>query len=291
MGLHRFSLLFTAVALCCFLFSGVDRSHAAEAPLKGEYVLGVFPFLPAANLEGIFAPIAAELSKALGKPVRLRLTSSYGAFITALQDQAFDIIHVHPFDYIRFARQKGYYPQVARAEDLFAQFSVKSGSAINRISDLKGKQVGTPPSTGAVTYLALDELHKAGLVPGKNLTIRNFSNHLACLQQLQIGNVDSCATSASTLKTFESQFGLPMKRIGHSISIPHTMFAVHSRIPVTERETIRATLLSSTLSQVDPKLRQLFIESGNASTGRYFKAVSDKDYDPARKILKRLGTQ
>ena len=282
-------LLIVVCSLCFLLCAGTGSSRAAEMA-QNEYVLGVFPFLPTANLEGIFAPIAAELSKALGKPVRLRLTGSYDSFITALQQQSFDIIHVHPFDYIQFARQNGYHPLVARSEDLFAQFSVKNGSAISSISALKGKRLGTPPATGAVTYLALDALHKEGLTPGKNLTVRNFANHLACLQQLQIGNVDSCATSASTLKTFESQFGLPLKRIGHSISIPHTMFAAHNRIPASERETIKSTLLSSSLSKVDPHLRQLFIESGNAATGRYFKPVSDRDYEPARKILKRLGS-
>ncbi|MDK9717542.1 MAG: phosphate/phosphite/phosphonate ABC transporter substrate-binding protein, partial [Trichlorobacter sp.] len=238
------SMLLLAVCLFCFLLLGSGLSHAAE-PAKNEYVLGVFPFLPSANLEGIFAPIAAEMSKALGKPVRLRLTSSYGTFVQALQGQTFDIVHIHPFDYLQFGRQRGYHPLVARSEDLFALFSVKNGSPIAKLSDLKGKSLGTPPATGAVTYLALDAVHRAGLTPGKDLAVRNFPNHLACLQQLQIGSVDSCATSSGTLKTFESQFGLPLKRIGHSISIPHTLFAAHSRIPAADREIIKKTLLTS----------------------------------------------
>ena len=276
----RSTLLLAACLLCLQLLLGGGLSHAAE-PTKNEYVLGVFPFLPAANLEGIFAPIAAELSKALGKPVRLRLTSSYDTFVQALQDQTFDIVHIHPFDYVQFGRHKGYHPLVARSEDLFALFSVKNGSPIAKLSDLKGKRLGTPPVTGAVTYLALDAVHKAGLTPGRDLTVRNFPNHLACLQQLQIGSIDSCATSSGTSKTFESQFGLPLKRIGHSISIPHTLFAAHSRIPASDREIIKKTLLSSTLAKVDPHLRQLFIETGNATTGTYFKAVNDRDYESA----------
>lgn len=288
MILRRFPFLLAACLLCSLLVLDKGTAFATESS-KNEYVLGVFPFLPAANLEGIFAPIAAELSKALGKPVRLRLTSTYDTFITALRDQNFDIVHVHPFDYIQFARQNGYHPLVARSEDLFALFSVKSKSPITKLRDLKGKRVGTPPATGAVTYLALDALQKAGLTPEKNLAVRNFPNHLACLQQLQIGSIDSCATSSGTLKTFESQFGIPLKRIGHSITIPHTMFAAHSRIPPHDREIIRATLLASSLSQVDPHLRDLFIETGNATTGRYFKSVTDRDYEPARRILKRLG--
>ena len=286
---HRTVLQLIACLFCFQLLLGSGHAYAAGVA-KQEYVLGVFPFLPSANLEGIFAPIAAELSKALGKPVRLRLTSSYGSFVQALQDQTFDIVHIHPFDYVQFGRQKGYHPLVARSEDLYALFSVKYGSSVTKLSDLKGKRLGTPPATGVVTYLALDAMHKAGLAPGKDLMVRNFPNHLACLQQLQIGAVDSCATSSGTSKTFESQFGLPLKRIGHSITIPHTLFAAHSRIPAADREIIKKTLLASTLAKVDPQLRQLFIETGNAGTGSYFKSVSDKDYESARRILKRLGT-
>lgn len=290
MILRRISFMI-ATCLLCSLFAVVKSPCLAAEHQKNEYVLGVFPFLPAANLEGIFAPIAAELSKALGKPVRLRLTSTYDGFISALKDQSFDIIHVHPFDYVKFGRSKGYHPLVARSEDLFALFSVKTNAPFTKLADLKGKRLGTPPATGAVTYLALDAVYKAGLTPGKDLTVQHFPNHLACLQQLQIGTVDSCATSSGTLKTFESQFGLSVKRIGQSISIPHTQFAAHNRIPVADRVIIKKTLLSSTLSQVDPQLRQLFIETVNPDADNYFKEVSDKDYESTRRILKQLGSR
>ncbi len=279
---------FIAVILLSAIMLLPVASPASPQPSK-EYIMGIFPFLPVANLEGIFAPISAELSTALGKPVKLRLTGTYDSFISTLKEDNFDIIHIHPFDYVKFGRPMGYQPLVARSEDLFAQFSVKNGSRIAKINDLKGKRVGTPPATGAVTYLALDALYKAGITPTKDVSIKNFPNHLACVQQLQIGNVDACATSASTLKIFEAQFGLKFKRIGTSITIPHTMFAVHPRVPAKDREIIRNTLLATTLATVNPRLRELFIESGSTTTGRYFKPVSDKDYDPARKILTRLG--
>ena len=288
MSLYRSSFWCAVCLFCSLLMMNTGTTIAAE-PAKQELILGVFPFLPVSNLESIFAPVAAEISDDLDRPVKLRLTSTYDAFITTVQDEGFDIVHIHPFDYVRYGRPNGYIPLVARSEKLFAQFSVKKGSAIAKISSLKGKRIGTPPRTGAVTYLALDALQKAGLSPEKDLKITNFPNHFSCLQQLQIGNIDACATSSSTLKTFESQFGLQFKRIGQSISISHTLFAAHKRIPLKEREQIRASLLGTPLEQVDPKLRQLFIESANTTTGNYFKAVTDRDYNPARQILKRLG--
>lgn len=268
---------------------GISMPSYAVAPVGNGYVMGVFPFLPAANLEGIFAPISAEVSEAINRPVKLRLSLTYDAFINALRDETFDIVHMHPFDYVRYGRAHGYIPLVARSEELYAVFSVKSGSKTSKISELRGLRVGTPPETGAITYLALDALRKSGLTASKDVTVTSYPNHFACLQQLQIGSVDACATSLPTLRTFESQFGLKFKRVGTSLTMPHTMFAVHKRVPASDREQIRTVLLGSTLSKVDPHLRELFIASSDTQTGNYFRAVTDSDYEQARRILKRLG--
>lgn len=276
--------LFAWIALGFHL--GGAGSAAAAAPQ--EYTLAVFPFLPTSNLEGIFAPLAAELSTALGKPVRFRVAPTYDAFTVALKEKTYDIVHIHPFDYVQFGQASGYRPLVARTEGLYAEFSVKAGSPIRQVRDLRGKRLGTPPHSGAVTYMARATLAQAGIRPG-DLTVRHFSNHLACLQQLQIGSVDACVTSAPAVRVFESQLGVKLQRIGRSQTIPHVLFAVHRRVPLADCQKIRDALLSSTLSSVDPKLRALFIEPDSSTPGRYFKPVSDQDYEPARQILKQLA--
>ncbi len=276
------------LCLSILLFSVCPSGACAAEPENEGYVLGVFPFLPCSNLEGVFAPIASELARAINKPVRFRLTASYDSFISALKEERFDIIHVHPFDYVKYAQSNEYIPIVARAEPLYAQFSSKAGSPVRQIKGLKGKQLGTPPNTGAVTYLAKAALFKAGLVPGKDVLLKNFPNHLACLQNLQIGTVDACATSASTLKTFESQLNIKLQRIGTSITVPHSLFAVHKRVPAADTEKIKKTLLTSSFSQIPPKLRALFIESASATSGQYFKVVDDREYNSVRQIIRQI---
>ena len=273
--------------LCCLQVGAATAAATTTAASPGEYTLAVFPFLPTSNLEGIFAPIAAELSHDVGKPVRFRVTPTYDAFIAALNEKKFDIVHIHPFDYVQFGQAIGYQPLVARTEGLNAEFSVKDGSPLKRLSDLRGKQVGTPPSTGSVTYLARVALLQAGIRPDE-VTIRHFPNHLACLQQLQIGSVDACATSAPAARVFEAQLGLKLQHIGRSQTITHALFAVHKRVPAADRERIKNSLMTTKLETMDPKLRALFIEPGSATPGRYFRPVSDRDYEQARRILKKL---
>jgi len=284
MRLSVYSRSLTTMLTAVVLLAGMPA--LATSPPR-EYTLAVFPFLPTSNLEGIFAPIAAELSRALGKPVRFRVTPTYDAYIAALKEKKFDIVHIHPFDYVQFGQSIGYQPLVARTEGLSAEFSAKTGSGIRSIANLRGKQLGTPPSTGSVTYLARSALQQAGIRP-QEITIRHFPNHLACLQQLQIGSVDACATSAPAARVFEAQMGIRLQRIGSSKMITHALFAVHKRVPSADQERIKATLLASKLDTMDPTLRALFIEPGSATPGRYFKPVTDRDYDPARRILKQL---
>lgn len=255
-------LLFIVV---CVILLHTSRSAIADVTNK-TYIFGVFPFLPVIALEDAFAPVAAEISSDIRHPVRLNLTSSYSVFIADLQRQAFDIVYMHPFDYVRYGHANGYIPLVARTEGLYAIFTVKRGSRIRKISDLKGKRLGTPPATGAVTYLALHALHHAGISLAKDVKLKYFHNHFSCLQQMQIGNIDSCVTSPLTLKAFESQFGLRVVRIGQSIKIPAGMFAVHNRVPKHEQERIKASLTDSSEQ-----------------------AVNDKDYEQVRTILKELG--
>lgn len=266
----------------------VAAGPLAPAGVSHEYVMGVFPFLPPSNLEAIFAPISAELSQAVGKPIRMRMTHSFDLFTNAIAEQKYDIVQMQPFDYLRVGKRSGYIPLVTRSERLYATFSVKSGSPVQGLRDLRGRVVGLPPETAAVSSLAVATLKSEGLRNERDYTLRYFPNHLACLQQLMIGTVASCATSAPAVRLFEAQYGITLNHIGKSYSIPHTMFAVHKRLPAADRAKIKAQLLATTLAGVDPKLRSLFIERDTNDPRSYFIPVTDRDYDVARQILKQL---
>jgi phosphonate transport system substrate-binding protein len=50
----------------------------AQAPAQAQrdYVLGVFPYLPPRELERVFAPMAADLGRAIHRHVLLRSSST-----------------------------------------------------------------------------------------------------------------------------------------------------------------------------------------------------------------------
>lgn len=287
---HFYRQDITLAGLFCtalLLFAPVCTAAAQPQPVQ-EYTMGTFPFLPPANLESIFAPLSAEIAAAVGRPVRMRATTSFDSFTKAIAEKKYDIVQMQPFDYLRVGKQAGYIPLVTRTEPLYAHFTAKIDSNIKKLSDLKGGTLGLPPDSSAVSYLAKATLQSYSATRGKAVSYRHFPNHLACLQQLLIGTVNACATSAPAARLFEAQSGVVLADIGRSRSIPHAMFAVHVRVPAADRARIKSTLLSTSLAGVDPKLRKLFIDQNPADGIHYFKPVTDRDYDAARQILNQL---
>ena len=271
------------------LFFAVGPTAAAEIRKEAKavppYVLGVFPFFPVTTLEAIFAPIAAELSVAVGRQVILKTTESYEKFMIALERREYDIAFVHPFDYVDIAKPKGYLPLAGRTEMLASKIVAKENSPLRSIRDLKGKSLGMPPVVAAVTILNRFVLRKEGLNPDKDLTMKYFTSHHACLQQLLVGNVDACGVSGQGIRLVEQQMQLKFKEIGQSPEIPHTLFVAKGQIPARERKVLTKTLIDTDLKQVAQEVRTIFVTPGQ----RPFRAITDKEYDSVRRYLRQIG--
>jgi phosphonate transport system substrate-binding protein len=281
-------LLFIVLLVLCF--SGTPalpvagREPKPEAA-KSEYDLGVFPFLSPAITEKVFAPIAAELGQALGRPIHMYSASTFEVFTDRLRLRKYDIAHVHPFDYVRIAAPAGYLPIATRNEKLSILFVVLDDSPARSAPDLKGKTIGIASRLSAADFLARITLYQSGIHPGKDVTLKYFSDHLSCLQQLHIGTIISCATSSAMVRVFEAQKHVKLRMLMQSPKVPHSLFVVHSRVPQKDRDMIARTILTSTLSNVPQDLRTgIFVEKD----GTYFKPVKDADYDIVRTYLDHM---
>jgi phosphonate transport system substrate-binding protein len=288
--LPGFLLLIISLALFAHLCV-VPFANSTESPQPSkEYTLGVFPFLAKPTLEEIYAPIAAELAVALGRPVRILIAPSFEKFTENLERQHYDIAHIHPFEYVISGKKSGYKPLVTGTEMLRAVFAVKAESTIKEPHDLKGKVIGLPPRVATASYLAKVALAESGLKPDKDVAIQYFRTHQSCLQKLLIGDIDACACGESILHVFEDQSKIKFRVILNSPEIPYPLFVVHRRVPVADQETIRKALVSSQLSGVDPKLRNLFFP-GTEKQGGYFRSTQDEDFDIVRSYLKMIEKQ
>ena len=278
----RLALLLLLVALSD---SGQAQTRQQSTETReAAYSFGVFPFLPAARLEAVFAPIGGELGRALGREIHYRSAATYEQFVQRLAKQEFDIAHIQPFDYVRIAAPNGYRP-VARRNDVLAAIAVvRDGSPLRSLDGLRGTIIAMPTEVSATTSLAKVMLKQAGVEPGKDVKIKYFEDHHSCIHQMMIGSAAACFTGIQSARLYEAKTGAKLRTIARSPSIPQTLFVVHSRVTRKDRETIRRTLLTSTLQGLAPELREFISRDAQQP----FIPAEDSDYDIVRQYWSLL---
>ena len=254
-----------------------DASAAEPAAVGSEYVLGVFPHLPPRDLEDVFAPMARDLGAQVGRHVVLRANTTYERFTENLDKQEFDIAFVQPFEYVRIADKYGYQPLATRMEKLAAIVVVKPDSQLATLTDLKDKRIALPPESAAVTHLFLGQLRTIGMNPAKDVKLTYHRSHVSCLQQVIIGEADTCVTAAPALRYFQDKMHTELKVISRSREIPHTLFVVHPRVSKQDREALRARILSWDKSEEGREM----LARGQLTP---FVTVGDADYNVVREL-------
>ena len=111
----RVIVLFTSLCLLILsnnIFAKLDNTGSTSTVSSG-YTLGVFPYLAPRELEKMYAPIAADYSRALNENVQFMTSSTYKVFMKNVDSQQYDIVFVQPFDYVAIADKYGYVPLAA----------------------------------------------------------------------------------------------------------------------------------------------------------------------------------
>lgn len=269
------------VPLFLALLIWTGNSARAEPP---AYQLGVFPHLAAGQIENMFAPMAADFSKAVERPVVLKTKTSFEAFMAELDKQTYDIAFVQPFDYVWAHDKHGYIPLARRGEPLAGLIAVKPDSALRTLKDAKGKTIGLPPEVSAVSHLTKMALLQVKLDPRTDVRLQYFKSHDSCLQQLMIGEIDACATAAYPLRFFENKWNAKFRVLAETQTISHSLFIAHPRLSEAHREAIRKTILS--WAETDSG-RQL-LEKGELKP---FIAVTDAEYESVRAYSRKMQKQ
>jgi phosphonate transport system substrate-binding protein len=258
----------------------VADSGKTALSAKKEYTMGVFPHLPPRQLEKVFAPMAKDLGNAINRHIILRTNTTYKKFAHNLDNEKFDIAFIQPFDYIRVADKLGYLPLVTRKEKLTSILVVKTDSPLNSIADIKGQRVAFPPAIAAVSRLMKVHFKKNKLQPGKDVTISHHRSHVSCMQQVLIGEADACGTAAPALRFFQHKMKVKLKVIAETDPIPHTLFAIHPRVPEYEREIIRERMVNWAKTRQGRKL----LDTGKLSS---FIPIENSAYDIVREFEKQ----
>jgi len=280
---HRSRMTVFGLAVLLILLPATLQHSAMADELDPDasrsYVMGVFPHLPPRELEKVFAPMAADLGKVLGRDIRFRSSTTYEKFSQHLSQGEYDIAFIQPFDYVRVSGSTGYVPAATRTQRLSAIIVTKADSGLSDIESLKGKRISLPPESAAVSILVKDHLRRNNIIPGRDVQLSHHRSHVSCMQKVLIGETDACGTAAPAVRYFQKRMQVDMKTITRTMDIPHTLFVIHTRVPENERKKIKQRIITWATTRDGQKL----LERGSLKP---FVEIHDADYDIVRNIAK-----
>jgi ABC-type phosphate/phosphonate transport system substrate-binding protein len=279
----RAARVLLALACLAFLAAPLERACAAGPNSQGVpgYRFGVFPYLPPLTIDRIFGPIAASFAAELGRPVYLKTRSTFEQFADQLDDQAYDILFVHPFFYVQAADHHEYLPLARLEGQLTAVAIVREERPWRTWSDLAGKTVAMPPALAAVSELVRVALVDAGLIPGIDTTLRHYRTKASCLQAVGIGAADACVLPRFVLSQVAAIGERKLRIMAEAPGINHVVFATHPRVPGIDR----SKLLALILSWRDTEQGRAILATGSWPG---FVAAHDTDYAQVRNYNARL---
>jgi len=231
--------------VCLLLIFLLARGVSAAAVADPDTPLsfGVFPYLPPARLEQLYAPVAADLSRAIGRPIQLRTRPNFRSFANEIKRQSYDLIFIQPVAYAQLASRHGYHALARPGRPLRAIIVVQEKSSIHSLADLRDKRISAPPQLAAVSILGLQMLLDNALQPGNDIKLIHGKSHVACLRMILIGKTSACITAAPPLSMFSKKSGIPFRVIARSDPVPASTFAVHTRVARSIRDTLRKQIL------------------------------------------------
>lgn len=280
LGSGRCALLLWLIVSECLLSLPV---HADDA-----LVMAIFPRRNAAYTIEIFKPMAAHLSTELGREVKLVTARDLPSFWQGIEQQAFDIVHLNQYDYIRAKQQFGY--EVILKNEEFGESMIsgslmcRKDSDIKTLADLRGKKIlfGGGP-TAMISYIVTTAmLREAGLQSGDYQTVfaKNPPNALIAVYH---GLADAAGVGDIVIKfpAIKNKVNLDeLKFIQVSEKMVHLPWAVKGSMSPALRNHIQHIL--STL-QDSEKGRQILKQAQLTN----LLAVEDHHYDRHRELIER----
>lgn len=286
-------LILLVVSFSIFL---VNKSMTAkvvdENPGEVEILkMGLIPASDAEEMLRAYEPIKEYLSKELGIPVEIQVTSDYTSAIEAMKYKHIDMAWFGPFSYIMAANIAGAEAIVNGVKESTGSATYKSvivtnaDSGIKTLDDLKGKTFAfVDPASTSGNLMPRKMLVENGIDPENDFSNYFYAGtHGAVQYAIANGKVDAGAGGDNVYERMIKEGEIDPKvnkLIYESEPIPGSPIVVRGDLPKELKEKITKALVDmdkQTINKVD----------GWGGIARY-QRVSDSDYDIIRDIAKIL---
>ncbi|MGD9189569.1 MAG: phosphate/phosphite/phosphonate ABC transporter substrate-binding protein [Desulfobacteraceae bacterium] len=274
----------TARLLLMILLFCSTMANAAE-PL----VIGIFPRRDAAITARLFRSLSRHIEQKLGIPVSMEMSPNFDTFLSNLKQRRYDLVHLNPFDYIS-AHDDLAYDAIVQNEEfgeatIRGAIYVRKDSGIRQLNELKGKKIlfgGGPRAMMSYivpTYL----LRQAGLTKRDYEEVYAINPPNAILATyLRRADAGGAGEVARRMPVVTSKIDVnQLEVIAVSRPLPHLPWAVKQEMTAELKQRLQTLLVNLKHSEEGRKI----LDQARLSA---FNPVTNKDYDPHRKIVEAV---
>jgi phosphonate transport system substrate-binding protein len=260
----------------------VGAAPAAE-PEKPRLTFVVHPFDTPTRLYARFRPLCDYLSSALGRPVVLRVASTYEEQIEHIAEGKADLAYIGPTPYVR--AHDRYAPVrllAAEAENGKASYQsvivVRTDSPVRQLADLRNRTVafGADKSFSSF-YIPRLMLQNAGV---RLSDLKNYA-YLGRHERVALAVLHKDFDAGGLrLEMAQQYLDRGLRIVTTSDPLPPHAIVASPKLAEPLAETVQKALIWPT-----PRGREAFKALGDEVS---FVTITDKEYDLAREVVRRL---
>lgn len=267
-------ILFCAAMLS--LAAPWQTSSAAAAVPSGPYLLGAAPRESTALGRKIYDPLAAYLSKVLGRRVVYRPAGSWGVYQGLMQQSHYDLVIDGPQFTGWRIKKRGYTALVRISGPLRFALIVRRHSPMRTLDDLAGASACDPPPPGLVT-LMLQSLFSPVTPPH----IVPTHGPAQAFRYLLARRCAMSVVPMTLLKKLDPD-GVRTRVIVEPAALPNFALSSGPRLSAAQREAVRAAMLSPAALGPLAQFRRHYMPHG------HFVASGNARYLPEASLLDGL---
>ncbi len=285
------------VLIACGQGDAGDSEEGAAGEELDELTFGFIPWQEGA-LEERADPLADALSEELGVPVEADVLTNYIGLVEAMGNEQVDVGALTPFAYVlakdRYPETQALLTEVHDGSPFYrSEFVVRSGSDIESLEDLEGRDVAfvDPASTSGYLF-PLAQLVEEGLIEEGAEPDEFFGNaifagsHDNALTALLNEEVEAAAIFDDAPELIEDEFPDVEDRIetlGETEEIPQSAFSVRPGISEEAAEEIQEAYAAAVRSEEN---QEVFEEIYGLED---VVEADDADYDVIREAAAATG--